>query len=430
MEETCFEYIAKGYLKTPAYLFRLDMLQEKVELIRRILGPEVRLVYAMKANPFLVRPMEKLVEAFEVCSPGEYRICERAGVPMERIVLSGVYKEEKEIMRAVSCDTGKGTYTAESLQQIELLQKIAAEQGQVLRVLIRITSGNQFGVDEAEVREIMQKKESYPNLHLCGLQYYSGTQKKKMQKIRREMEHLDHFIQELKGQGNTVEELEYGPGFYVSYFEGDEKANQEAMLQEFAEIIAGMQFQGKITLEMGRYLAAECGVYLTSIVDQKVNNGEGYCIVDGGINHFNYYGQNMAMKIPAYRQYSAGGSRKLVKITGRAEKKLLGDMQNETAAAAKTDGSAEKTEVTGCEKWNVCGSLCTVGDVLVRQLPLKNAQVGDILVFDNLGAYSVTEGIYLFLSRDLPQIWFWSKDSGLSLVRGIRETDDLNAERM
>ncbi|MEI3412825.1 MAG: hypothetical protein V8Q57_06260 [Blautia sp.] len=44
-------------------------------------------------------------------------------------------------------------------------------------------------------------------------------------------------------------------------------------------------------LEMGRYLAYLCGFYLTSIVDMKVNHEQSYAIVDGGINHLNYYGQ-------------------------------------------------------------------------------------------------------------------------------------------
>ena len=43
------------------------------------------------------RPMMKHVDLFEVCSPGEFRICERVSVPMEKIVLSGVYKNPSDI---------------------------------------------------------------------------------------------------------------------------------------------------------------------------------------------------------------------------------------------------------------------------------------------------------------------------------------------
>ena len=59
-----------------------------------------------------------------------------------------------------------------------------------------------------------------------------------------------------------------------------------------------LQFHGKIVLEMGRFLAASCGYYITSIVDMKVNKEQPYVILDGGINHLNYYGQAMAMKRP------------------------------------------------------------------------------------------------------------------------------------
>ncbi len=65
----------------------------------------------------------------------------------------------------------------------------------------------------------------------------------------------------------------------------------------------------------------------------------------------------------------------------------------------------------------ICGALCTVSDVLVKNLPLKGNILGDFLVFERVGAYSVTEGIYLFLSRDLPVIYFYSQKKGIELVR-------------
>ena len=84
-----------------------------------------------------------------------------------------------------------------------------------------------------------------------------------------------------------------------------------------------------------------------------------------------YYGQFMAMKLPFMEVLSPEG-----KARGR------------------------ETE----EVWNICGSLCTINDILVKQLPAEGLSVGDRLVFKNTGAYSVTEGIALFLSRDLPAV--------------------------
>jgi diaminopimelate decarboxylase len=56
------------------------------------------------------------------------------------------------------------------------------------------------------------------------------------------------------------------------------------------------------------------------------------------------------------------------------------------------------------KEWNVCGSLCSVNDILVKKLSLPDLRLGDTLAFFNTGAYCMTEGISLFLSRDLPKI--------------------------
>ena len=75
----------------------------------------------------------------------------------------------------------------------------------------------------------------------------------------------------------------------------------------------------------------------------------------------------------------------------------------------------------------ICGSLCTVSDVLVKALPLEDAKSGDILEFARTGAYTVSEGIYLFLSRDMPRI-YKKKEGKITLVRDVFCTDTLNFE--
>ena len=60
---------------------------------------------------------------------------------------------------------------------------------------------------------------------------------------------------------------------------------------------------------------------------------------------------------------------------------------------------------SGPEKSMLCGSLCTTADILDRDAFLPEPAVGDRVVFTRCGSYSVTEGISLFLSRDLPAIY-------------------------
>ena len=153
------ELIKKEHTPTPAYVFDLDKMKEFVKKVQSCLGESAQLCYAMKANPFLTGPMMDVVPTFEVCSPGEFRICERVGVPMERIVLSGVYKNPEDMEYVLSTYGGKGVYTVESLQHLQILNDTAVRLGMKITVLIRVTSGNQFGVDEADIRKIISDRQ-------------------------------------------------------------------------------------------------------------------------------------------------------------------------------------------------------------------------------------------------------------------------------
>lgn len=374
---------------TPSYLFDLDRLTRRMETLKKALGSRAELCYAMKANPFLTGALRDLADRFEVCSPGEYDICRRLDIPEEKLVISGVNKSPEDTARMMDDCPRMGRYTAESPAQLELLHQCASQRKRKVSVLLRLTSGNQFGMDEEEVRRIVAERAKYPFLDIVGIQQYSGTQKHSEKRLRRQLSRLDGLISSLREEsGFETRELEYGPGLPVFYFQDDEAFDEEAFLGEFASALADMAFQGHITLELGRSIAAECGYYLTAAADCKTNKGQQYVILDGGLHQMNYYGQSMAMRVPTvYRLRERDGEEAL---------------------------------------WNLCGSLCTVNDILVKQLPVKNLQPGDVFVFEKTGAYSVTEGMALFLSRDLPAVVSWSEKDGFRLLRERQSVSSLN----
>ena len=377
-------------LDTPSYVFDTDILTERARWIADTIRP-AKLCFAMKANPFLVKVLDGYVERYEVCSPGEFHICVQNGLDMKKIVLSGVNKEYEDMRYAM--EQGVVHYTAESRGQFYLVSRCAEELDRHVEILLRVTSGNQFGMSEKDVRQLIRERDKYPYVNIRGLQYFTGTQKKVIKKIAAEVEYIEDLIRRLEEEdGFVTRELEFGPGLGVPYFTKDDFAEDRSLLEAFMELFREKR-PYEVTFEMGRYLTASCGYYMTKIMDQKRNDAVNVCIVDGGINHVNYYGQNMAMKTPILSYFPQ-----------------------------------HPLEQEKEEEWTVYGSLCTVADILLKKLPLCDARVGDYLVFHNIGAYSVTEGIYLFLSRRMPKIYLYGEKEGVRLVRGALETWPWNTE--
>lgn len=395
--ETWLRHFA-GMDYTPAFIFDIDKLLYRTLTIKSILTAHgkrnCQLCYAMKANPFLVASLGDAVDKFEVCSPGELSICIDRKVDSKKIVFSGVNKEKREIEAAL--EYGVGVFTVESEWQLELLCQCAREGSRTIPVLLRITSGNQFGMDWDVVRQVILHRKEMPELNIRGIQYYSGTQKKQ-EKINGEIQTLCGYVRQLREAGYRMDILEYGPGLGVEYFGAGDESSMK-MLQEFSDALNQFSDDLQLVLEMGRFLVADCGWYLTKVVDCKRNEGKNYCLVDGGIHHVNYYGQ------------------------------VIGARKPPVSHLREQEGTfLEIGPGVGAEKWNLCGSLCTVADVLVRNLEITKPEQEDYFLFGKIGAYSVTEGIYLFLSRDLPKVFFW-QDGKLNLARDSHGTWERNCE--
>lgn len=385
-----YEKILKKY-QTPFYAFDIPALRKRIDYLKSVIPAGVDLCYAVKANTFIIKEAEPMVERLEVCSPGEFEVCEFLNVPMEKIVVSGVYKTPEFIERIISEYDNVGIYTAESLTQYYLIKNLADKYSRNIRMLIRVTSKNQFGLSEKDLFEIISDNANDENITIEGIQYFSSTQRSSLKKFKREFEYLSELISRLKSDYSfDVKELEYGTGFPVFYFK-DDSFDEKSYFEEFCKLFDELLPKDiRITFEVGRSIAASCGYYFTSVVDKKINKVGNFAIVDGGINHLVYYGQTMAMKIPHIDIYP-------------------------------------KRENKEAELWNICGSLCTVNDIIVKSLPLSDLEINDVLVFKNTGAYCMCEGISLFLTRELPGVVIVNDDNNSTLVRDNFKTSKLNS---
>ena len=337
-------------LGTPCYVFDTDVFAKRTAAVKNAFGDRVGLCYSIKANPFLLAALPEEFSYIEVCSPGELSICEEVGAPLDKIIFSGVNKTAEDITRAYA--DGVAIFTAESRLHAELINECAVKNGGKVKLILRLAHGSQ------------------------------------VKTIEKELALLDELCVELENEhGYKPSHIEYGTGLAVEYYKDFTESTDIALLEEASAAVRAFAEKYPLTVEMGRFFAAESGSYLTKVMDIKTTNDINYVICDGGINHVNYYGQNMAMKVPPIEVLDKNGE-----------------------------------ESDYC----LCGSLCTTADILVRKATLPKLERGDIIAFSKCGAYSVAEGIAAFLSRDLPAVALYSEKDGLTEKRGHTATYPLN----
>lgn len=383
-----FSLLVKKY-GSPLYIFDAQKAIKRVRKIQKELGCNVKLCYAIKANAFLLKALKDEDILFEVCSSGELSICQKYKVAPEKIVFSGVCKTEDDVRRAYKM--GVNTITLESKAHLEhLISVVGTEECRSQDVIIRLTSGNQFGMSKSDIYECIERIKECSNIKIRGIQFFTGTQKK-IKKMAEEVTFIESFCTALQEKtGVFFDSIEYGPGLGYDYFSISEESLNFENLKEFSALIKNSKYN--YVIELGRFIASPCGKYCTQIMDIKIDEetNNKYILIDGGINHINYYGQIMGMKTP------------------------------------KVDHIAQNQEDANIEDYTIAGSLCTTSDIVLRKLPLSSPAVGDTLVFNDIGAYSVTEGIYLFLSHPLPAIVLKNNDS-YELLRSTMETFCFNS---
>ena len=390
---------------TPTYVFDTGAFQRRIREVRDILGEHIALCYSVKANPFLIPAAAEAADRLEVCSPGELEICENLSVPMEKVVYSGVNKEPGDVRQAIG--DAVGCCTAESLRHVKILNAEALRAGKTVPVLLRLNHRSQFGMSREDLLSVIDRRKEYPGIAIEGIHYFVGTQRRNrdLHQQKEELRMLEDLFREVREQhGYELKKLEYGPGLPVPLFVGDDFSDTLAPARELAPALQHAAEFAELTVEAGRFLATECGYYLTRIMDQKTAGDKHYCIADGGIHHVNYLGQLMGMKTPVICHYQGNG--------------------DPDANPAKV--SYRRIPDDESHEYALCGSLCTTNDDLVRSVRMAEIRPGDVLAFENIGAYSVTEAMYLFLSRDLPRVVLVQQDGSWLLARDVKKTSPIN----
>ncbi len=412
--------------KTPFYFYDIERLSQRIKDLREYL-PGIGVCFAMKAAPSMASYAAEFADRIEVCSPGEYEIVLRGGVTPEKIFYSGVNKTEDVVRRVVDTAGDKCIYTIESRKHFEILKKLSSEKKLNLRVFPRLSAGSQFGVEEEEFFKLCKEIEETETLTLTGVHYFSGTQKRPS-RIDQELIYMEEIGERLNELLGRKIELEYGPGLLVNYFKESEipqtLPDEEALmllsdLQEAVQILKDSDVYSHITFEHGRFIAACTGKYYTSVCDIKKTNGSNYTILDGGIHQMTYFGSMNGMKTPYMQVFDMEKEEVIYDNMVVTEPEDLEEIEERNK---KYPEELEKPE-----SYVLCGSLCSTNDVLVRKAEFGCLSEGNVICFNLAGAYALTEGIALLLSRDMPAIIVRETDGNFRVLREHVGTDSLNA---
>ena len=364
---------------TPLFVYDAAIVAARIARFRAAM-PGIDLHYAIKANPFpaLVAAIAPLVDGLDVASAGELRRALTAK-PAQAISFAGPGKRDDELAVAIGAGA---TLNVESAGEGARALAIGDRLGIAPRLAVRVNpdielrgSGmrmggraSPFGVDADAaaplVRTLIDGGADWRGFHI-----YAGSQALDPAAIAETQAATLALAARLADAiGAPPPLVNLGGGFGVPYFAGDRSLDVEAIGERLAPALAArapILADSRFAIELGRWLVAESGVYLTRIVDRKTSQGETFLVVDGGLNH----------------QLAASGNFGTVV------------RRNYPLAIAGAMGAAATETVS------VVGPLCTPLDRLGDRIALPSARVGDLVAVFLAGAYGASASPAAFLGH-------------------------------
>ena len=377
---------------TPTYVYDVQTIRDRFARLRQVFGNRFGVSYAVKANPNveLLRRIEPQVATFDVSSFKEMERALAAGCAPARVTFSGPAKRRPEIERAIAL--GLGELVLESMAEAECASRFAAASGRTQPVLIRINptavprhfgvnmagKASQFGIDEEEVDDAIDRIASLPGLRLIGFHIYSGTNCLKAEAIADNFEIFIRLFRKAAARaGLHPAKLVFGSGFGVPYYNEDGPLDVEAAAARIVPMIDALKAeaafaQTECILEMGRWLVGPAGWLLTGVVTEKLSRGTHFLICDAGFNNHLAACGMMGTVIRRNWRYA----------NVNAGEVNVGDAQSRT--------------------YTLVGPLCTTIDVLASDIALPKTAPGDVLAIANSGAYGLTASPTRFISHPEP----------------------------
>lgn len=358
---------------TPTYAFDIRRLREQVEKLRTHLPADVEILYSLKANASLgiCDVLRDCGIGADVASAGELATAVEAGFPSQRIFVAGPFKLPETLTQLR--DLPDAVISVDSLSELQMLAEQRIGNPIVLRLrpdfssqaVVAAGHESRFGFVNEDVllcRDLVNSTA----VNVIGFHVFSGSQVLK----------ADGVISHLRGAlnvslraadvlGITPTLLNLGGGFGIPYAATDADLDLATIGEELATISDRLR-PTRLVLELGRYLVAQSGWYLTSVLGRQTFQGRPAVVVDGGTHQ---------------RADMCG-----LCLRTRACPPL--------PLSAGLDQTRSATDVLGC--------LSLPADVLAESCLLPRLEPGNVLAFANAGAYGLWSSPAMFHGSPLP----------------------------
>jgi len=347
----------------------------------------VEVFYAVKANPNLglLKAVRGTADGLDISSGGELEQAALAGFDMARISFAGPAKSSQEL--SASIKRGVGCISVESMRELMKCAELAKQIGIKANVLIRVNpqflnrsfgmkmGGRpiQFGIDEEDLGMILHSvQENQAHINFQGIHIYAGSQCFETAGVVEGVENTLRIATEIESStGLFCKTVNLGGGFGVSHTENNKELDLQALAVELLPILRNFHKSSpnkrEILFELGRYLTADAGIYVSKVISSKESRGKTFIMVDGGLHHH----------LAAAGTFGAAfRSNFLIKNLSRPE-----------------------APVVSC---NIAGPSCNPTDLLAVKVDLAKPEHGDLIAVLKSGSYGFTASPLLFLGRQTP----------------------------
>ncbi|MEQ7799268.1 diaminopimelate decarboxylase [Pedobacter sp. ASV1-7] len=286
-------------LETPFYYYDLNLLQSTLNTCAdaaKLYNFHVH--YAMKANfnPKVLACIKAVGFGADCVSGGEVNRAVEAGFDSGQIVFAGVGKSDKEINLALDQDIF--CFNVESVQELEVINELAAGKNKKARVAIRInpnvdahthhniTTGldeNKFGVNSWDLPQCAETLKASSNIEFIGIHFHIGSQITNLDVYKNLCVRVNEFALWFEERGFTVKVLNVGGGLGIDYHNPDGQipdfSSYFKIFSEFLDVKAGQE----VHFELGRALVGQSASLISKVLYVKNGKKKNFVVLDAGM---------------------------------------------------------------------------------------------------------------------------------------------------